>query len=544
MVWPNEGLTHRPYVAGRRGAVASAHPLASQAGLSMLQQGGNAIDAIVATAATLNVVEPFMSGAAGVGYMVIKPAGATKPIVLDFIGHAPGGATPDRFQEAGSKDFGILSPLVPGSLAGWLTALERFGSLDRATVFAPAIEYAEHGYPVTVKNYLFMSSARERLLNWETSSRAYLLDGETPKPGAILKQPELANTFRTIVEGGIEAFYRGPIAQEITAFSGANGGLLTAEDLAAYEPTWQEPISTTYHGYTVYCPALPCSGMQYLETLNLVEGFDLAAMGHNSADYIHHLAEAIKLAVADRTTYAPNPESPIERLLSKEYAAQRRTLIDPMKAGYSGGERYTSTKHEHEVLPGSFSELDRESTTHFVAADAAGNAVACTQTLGAPFGSAVVHGNTGLMLNNFAHWFDLDPQSPNVIAPYKKVEMCLAPSQIWHDDKLFLMVGTPGSFGIMQTTPQMMLNVLDHQYSIQAAIEAPRFRTGDGTELLVEGRVTAEVLDALRQRGHQVRVLDDWTPLVGGGQGILIDPESDAFSAGADPRRDGYGLAF
>ena len=544
MVWPNEGLTHRPYVAGRRGAVASAHPLASQAGLSMLQQGGNAIDAIVATAAALNVVEPFMSGAAGVGYMVIKPAGATEPVVLDFIGHAPGGATPDRFVEEGSKDFGILSPLVPGSLAGWLTALERYGSLDRATVFAPAIEYAENGYPVTVKNYLFMSGARERLLNWETSSRAYLHGGETPKPGAILKQPDLANTFRSIVEGGIDAFYRGPIAQEITAFSQANGGLLTMDDLSAYTPSWQEPISTTYRDYTVYCPPLPCSGMQYLETLNLVEGFNMAALGHNSAEYIHCLAEAIKLAVADRTTYAPNPASPIARLLSKEYAAQRRAQIDPTKSGHSGGERYTSTKHEHEVLPGSFSELDLESTTHFVAADAAGNAVACTQTLGAPFGSAVVFGSTGLTLNNFAHWFDLDPQSPNVIAPYKKVEMCLAPSQIWRDGKLFLMVGTPGSFGIMQTTPQMMMNVLDHQYSIQAAIEAPRFRTGDGTELLVEGRVDAEVLDELRQRGHEVRVLDDWTPMVGGGQGILIDPESGAFSAGADPRRDGYGLAF
>jgi gamma-glutamyltranspeptidase/glutathione hydrolase len=544
MVWPNEGLTHRPFVAGRRGAVASAHPLASQAGLSMLQQGGNAIDAIVAIAATLNVVEPFMSGAAGVGYMVIRPAGESQPIVLDFIGHAPAGATPDRFQEDGSKDFGILSPLIPGSLAGWLTALERFGSLDRATVFAPAIEFAEHGYPVTLKNHLFMSHTRDRLRQWETSSRSYLLDGETPKPGQLLKQPALAQTFRTIVEGGIDAFYRGPIGAEIARFSQANGGLLTTEELAAFEPTWQEPISTTYRGYTVYCPPLPCSGMQYLETLNLVEGFDMAAMGHNSAEYIHTLAEAMKLAVADRTTYAPDQSSPIDQLLSKAYAGARRKLIDPTKPGYSGGERYTSTKHEAEVLPGTFSALDRESTTHFVAADLAGNTVACTQTLGAVFGSGVVHGNTGLALNNFAHWFDLDPASPNVIAPGKKVEMCLAPSQIWRDGKPFLMVGTPGSFGIMQTTPQMMMNVLDHHFSIQAAIEAPRFRTNNGRELLVEGRVPAEVLDELRRRGHEVQVLDDWTPMVGGGQGILIDPDSGTFSAGADPRRDGYGLAF
>jgi gamma-glutamyltranspeptidase/glutathione hydrolase len=423
-------------------------------------------------------------------------------------------------------------------------ALERYGTMDRETVFAPAIELAEQGYPVTIKNNQFMSFMRDRLLEWETSTRTYLHDGETPKVGSILKQPNLAGTFRTLVDGGIEAFYRGPIAKEITDFSQSHGGLLSAEDFASYEPTWQEPISTTYRGYTVYCPPLPCSGMQYLETLNLVEGYDMAGKGHNSADYIHHLAEAMKLAVADRTTYAPNPESPIDFLLSREYAGTRRKLIDARHAGYSGGERYTSTKHDNEVLPGSVESITRESTTHFVAADAVGNAVACTQTLGAPFGSQVVHGNTGLALNNFAHWFDLDPESPNVIAPNKKVEMCLAPSQIWRDGKLFLMVGTPGSFGIMQTTPQMMMNVIDHQYSIQAAIEAPRFRTGTGTELIVEGRVPAEVLDELRQRGHDVKVVDDWTPMVGGGQGILIDPESGAFSAGADPRRDGYGLAF
>ncbi len=320
MVWPNLGEAHRPYVGGRRGAVASAHPLASEAGLSILRQGGNAIDAIVATAAALNVVEPFMSGAAGVGYMVIKPAGATKPVVLNFIGRAPAGATLDRFSEEGSNDFGILSPLIPGSLAGWLMALERYGTMDRATVFAPAIELAEQGYPITVKNNLFMAFMHGRLLEWETSTRTYLHDGETPKVGSILKQPDLARTFRTLVEGGIDAFYRGSIAKEITSFSQAHGGLLTAEDFASYQPTWEEPISTTYRDYTVYCPPLPCSGMQYLETLNLVEGYDMAGLGQNSAEYIHHLAEAIKLSVADRTTYAPNPASPIDFLLSKEYA--------------------------------------------------------------------------------------------------------------------------------------------------------------------------------------------------------------------------------
>lgn len=510
----------------------------------MLQQGGNAVDAAVAVAAALNVVEPYMSGAGGVGYMTIRVPGQGQPVVLDYIGRAPAAATPDRFAEEGSKDDGIRSPLVPGALGGWLAALDRYGALDRATVFAPAIDYAEQGFPFTLKNHAFTEGNRERLLQWPDSARTYLHNGRTPAPGAILRQPDLARTFRLVVEGGAESFYRGPIAAEIARFSQAHGGLLTEEDLATYTPTWQEPIATNYRGYTVFCPPPPCSGMQYLITLNLVEGFDLAAMGQNSADAIHHLAEAMKLAVADRTTYAADPSAPMAALLSKEYAASRRQLIDPLRAGYSGGERFTAHKQPGEILPGSFQSIMRESTTHFATADADGWAVSCTQTLGGGFGSGVVHGATGLALNNFAHWFDLDPASPNVIAPHKKVEMCLAPSQIWHGDDLFLTVGTPGSFGIMQTTPQMMLNILDFGFSIQAAIEAPRFRTMTGYALPIEGRVDADVVAALRQRGHEVQVLEAWTPFVGGGQGIMVDPDSGAFWAGADPRRDGYALAY
>ncbi len=546
MAWPNKGLAHRPVVMGRRGAVASANPHASQAGLRMLLAGGNAIDAIVATAAALNVVEPYMSGAGGVGYMVIKTASDTAPIALDFIGRAPAAATLDVFQRAGpgSKDSGILSPLVPGNLGGWLTALERYGTMDRATVFQPAIELAEGGFPITISNQIMWAHAVETLRRWPISAAQYLHGGEAPQVGAILTQPDLGRTFRAIVEGGLEAFYRGPIAREIARFSQENGGIITEADLAAYTPEWQEPIATNYRGYDIFCPPLPCSGVQYLQTLNIVEGYDMAAFGHNSADYLHHLAEAMKLAVADRTTYAPDPASPIAGLLSKEYAATRRAQIDPQRAAYSGGERYTAQKLPPEVRPGSPASLMRESTTHLVAIDAQGNAVACTQTLGGVFGSGVVHGNTGLALNNFFHWFDDEPTSPNVIAPKKKVEMCLAPSQIWRDGRLFMMVGTPGSFGIMQTTPQMMLNVLDHGFSIQAAIEAPRFRTMTGYELPLETRIAPEIRAELARRGHEVLPIDDWSMLFGGGQGVMVDPDSGAFMAGADPRRDGYALAF
>ena len=220
-------------------------------------------------------------------------------------------------------------------------------------------------------------------------------------------------------------------------------------------------------------------------------------------------------------------------------------MLDPDKAAFSGGDRYTSKKERNEVRPGSIESIMKESTTHFTAADAAGNVVSCTRTLGGGFGSAVVHGSTGLSLNNFANWFDLDPESPNLIAPgEKKVEMCLAPSQIWRNGEFAMTVGTPGSFGIMQTTPQMIMNLIDHGFSIQAAIEAPRFKALRGTSLPVESRVPPDVLSELERRGHVVDVLEAWTPFFGGGQGILRDPDSGAFFGGADPRRDGYAMAL
>ncbi len=543
MAWTNNGLAHRPVVMGRRGAVASAHYLSSLAGQRILMQGGNAVDAVVAIAAALNVVEPYMSGAGGVGYMFIYDAKSKKRIVLDYNGPSPYAAELSKYRHEDDKQKGILSPLVPGSLGGWLAALEKYGTMDRATVFQPAIEYAEGGFPLSINNERFFKVSEATLQQWPTSTEAYLHNGVSPKAGAILTQPNLARTFRAIVEGGAEVFYKGDIAKEIVRFSEENGGLITQKDLDDFTPEWVEPIGVNYRGYDVYCPPPPCSGIQYLQTLNIVEGFDMAGMGHNSAAYIHHLAEAMKLAVADRAEYAPAPNPPTDGLISKEYAAYRRSLIDPHKAGISGGDRYTSKKRQDEVLAGDPYKM-KQSTTHFDAVDAEGNAVSVTQTLGGGFGSGVVFGNTGLALNNFTYWMDMDPESPNAIGPHKRVEQCLAPAQVWKDGKLFMVIGTPGSFGIMETTPQMMMNILDHGFSIQAGIEAPRFRTATANELPMEGRISPEVRAELTKLGHQVQVMDDWTMFVGGGQGVMVDPDSGALMGGADPRRDGYALAW
>lgn len=544
MAWPNRGVAHRPAVTGANAAVSSAHPLASLAGLEMLKQGGNAVDAAVAIAAALNVVEPYMSGAAGIGYMVIHDGGDRKPVVLDYNGRAPAAASLDMFPDDATKNDGIRSPLVPGAAAGWLMALDRFGSMDAPTVFAPAINYAENGYPVTINNQWFMESNQNRLAQWSTSVEAYFVNGRVPPAGEILKQPRLAATLRTLAEGGIDAFYEGSIAEEIVRFSQENSGLLTQEDFSSYRPHWEEPISGSYRGYDIHSPGPPCSSLEYQQTLGIVDGFDMASMGHNTAHYIHHLAEAMKRSVADRTTYAPKHDAPVDKLISPQYLRERRDEISSTMASWSGGERFTSTKQPNEVLAGNVERIMKESTTHFVAADSSGVTVACTQSLGGGFGSGVVHGDTGLSLNNFCNWFDLDPESPNVIAPNKTVEMCLSPSQIWRDGKPFLVVGTPGSFGIMQTTPQMMMNVLDHEFSIQAAIEAPRFRTGTNRELFIERRVSDEVVGELRKLGHEVQLLDSYTAYCGGGQGLMVDPDSGAFLAGADPRRDGYALAY
>ena len=544
MVWPNKGAVTRPAVMGRRGMVASAHPLASGAGLQVLQQGGNAIDAAVATAAALNVVEPYMSGIAGDGYMLIYTAKDHRLQVLDYMGPSAAAATTTAFANYKEMQFSPKSPLVPGSAAGWLTALETLGTLDRAAVFAPAIALAEEGAPLTLKNATFYGNSFAAGHLSKPLTDIFMPGGAAPPAGSVIRQPKLANTFRAVVEGGKDAFYRGAIAREIVRSMSAQGGWLSEEDLASYEPVWKEPVGIDYRGYRINCPPPPCSGIQYLESLNILAGYDVANLGHNSAETLHAFAEAIKLALADRVAYTTSPALDVEALLSADYAAERRAQIDANAAGYCEGERYTRPLPDRAVHPGEEARLLREATTHFDVVDAEGNAVSVTQSLGAPFGSGYIGGETGVVLNNLGYWFDLDPASPNALAGGKMVEMCMSPAAITKDGKLLCVIGTPGSFGILQTTAQMISNVIDHGYSIQAAIEAPRFKTIEGTLIEIEGRVPAEVRADLESRGHTFRVLDEWSWLVGGGQGILIDPDTGVYQGGADPRRDGYAMGW
>jgi gamma-glutamyltranspeptidase/glutathione hydrolase len=526
------------FTAGN-GIVASAHPLASLTGLRVLLDGGNAVDAAVATAATLNAVEPNMSGALGVGQMLVKAADYDEVTTLDFGGRSPAAATPEAFVgEPAIPQDDLRSALVPANLGGWLAALERFGSMDRARVFRDVIDYAENGFPLTDGNAGWIETNRARLQIFETSRRFYA-NNPTPVPGAIFRQPQLAESYRRFVAEGADALYGGAVGEEVARFCQEQGGLITREDLAQPQLRWTTPIGTRFREFDVVTMPPPSMGIQILITLNLMEGLDARGLEHNSAEYLHVLIESIKLASVDRAEYTTRQDAPVERLLSKEYATQRRDLISSRHASDSPGERWSRSGSLVAGVVG-----DPGHTTYLCAADSLGNIVSMTQSLGNAFGCGAIAGETGLFLNDFAWWFDLENGSPNRIAPNQPVEQCLSPCMVFHNGEFLMAIGTPGGHGIPQTTSQMLLNVLDFGMSVQEAIEAPRVRVFEGTHVDIENRVPADVRVKLETLGHSLTVLPAFHWGVGGGQGLYRVPESGAFIGGADPRRDGYAMGW
>ena len=538
---PPHRRAYRPTVMGARGAVASAHPLASMAGIETLLAGGNAVDAAVAVGSTLNVVEPFMSGMGGIGLMLLSRAGGERH-VLDFIGAAPRAADVARCTEE-EQGAGPKACATPGNLGGWLTAHARFGRLPRSRVLEPAIGHAERGVPLTFKNVEFFTQARQTLERSRETRRLYWPNGG-PRAGGVAVYKDLAATLRQVAEGGLEVFYRGPIARAIARAVQEAGGWLAEEDLAAFETTWRSPVAIAYRGAEVCSVPPPFSAFQMLQTLNVMEGFDLRGWGHNSVEYLHHLIEAVKLASADRLAYDYGDGTPIAGLLAKGYAASQRARIDPRRAAVSEGERYDARRLPGQIAEGHPARFENEQTTHFACADADGMVISVTQTLGSPFGSGFAVPGTGIVLNNILRWADRDAGSPNVLRPGRKSGTMMSPTQVFRDGAFRLSIGTPGSYGILQTQPQMLLNALEFDMDVQEAIEAPRVRVYRDRLVDAEGRIDAATRDGLAARAHQVNLLDDWSWVVGGGQGIARDAESGALMAGADPRRDGYALAI
>jgi gamma-glutamyltranspeptidase/glutathione hydrolase len=543
---PPHGIAHRPAVAGSRGVVTSAHYLASVAGAEMLCQGGNAMDAAVATAAALNVVEPYMSGLAGCGVMLISSARRRERVVLDYTGVTPRGADPAR-STLDELKVGPKSVVTPGNLGGWLTALARFGSMERQRVLAPAIRLAEEGFPLSRKSCEFVGKGEAQLAG-SAEARRLVFGGGSPTPGRRFVQADLGRTLREIAEGGAEVLYGGPLGRTIARAVQAQGGWLDEADLATCRPAWQTPIRGTFRGVELLVPPPPASSWQILQTLHILEGIDLKALGHNSAQYLHLFVEAVKLASADRVAFAhPGKASdvPVAGLLSSDYAASQRDRLDWVHAAVSGGERFSPDRLRGEILSGHPADFMKEQTTHFAAADPE-MVVSVTQSLGSPFGSGFVAPGTGVFLNNFLYWTDLAPASPNYLRAGDVIELMLSPTQAFREGQFVLSIGTPGSFGILQTTPQMILSHLEFGLDIQEAIEAPRVRVYRDRLLDVEARFAEGLRASLAARGHQVNVLDEhggWSWVVGGAHGIARDPESGALTGGADPRRDGVAIA-
>ena len=534
----------RSRVFASGGMVATAHPLASAAGVDALRKGGNAMDAIVAAAVTTAVVIPAMCGVGGDAFFIYGQANGTMTAV-NGSGIAPRALSREYFTSRGYAKmpfFGPLSMGVPGAVETWFIAIERFCALPAKDLFAYGIHYAEHGFPLSVVGARTIAASADELAKYPDSARIYLDNGRAPQPGWILANPELAASLRILAVEGADAFYRGDLGRRVADAVRTMGGELTVEDLAGHENDVYEPISTTYRGYTVYQTTLPTQGHILLEELNIIENADLAALGHNSAATIHLMAEAKKRAFADRNRYSRDPRFgpvPLDTLLSKPFAAERYATIDPEQA--------TNT-----VEPGVIQETAGD-TTYLCAADADGNMVSFIQSHSAGFGSHVVAGDTGILLNNrVGRGFSLVEGHPNVIEGGKRTMHTLNCYAIARDGRMLYVGGTPGGDQQPQWNMQAVTNLIDYGMDVQQAVEAPRWQSFPGTdpvnidnpfELRVEARVGDDVLDGLRERGHAVRVLG---PYAAGGAALLIyrDPETGILEGGADPRTEGIALGL
>jgi gamma-glutamyltranspeptidase/glutathione hydrolase len=570
---------HRPAVPGTRALVTSAHPLASMAGMEILMKGGNAFDAAVAVAATLNLVEPQSSGFGGNGFMTVYDKKTGKVLSLSMAGPAPMGIKPAEMTPE-LLNRGIKAGIVPGNVGGLLTALERFGTKSVGEVLAPAIEYAERGVPINQNLVASIRSTRDYFRTQPTSAAVFLPGGQVPTEGDTFRMPDLARTFRKLVDAEAQAlkagksrpaairaaydrFYTGDIAQEIADFARANGGVMTEADVASFRAEWQEPLHTTYRGYDIYTnPSTSRGGFEVAMQLNLIESFDVKGLGAGSAAATHLQAEAIKVAKADIYRWVADPKSvavPQAGLLSKEYAASRRALIDPAKAGAypPAGQPAGAPSPSQAALGPVLDERYERSydTTSFSIVDPQGNAVACTPTLGGNFGNMVVMGNTGLLLNNGMRLGSTSPypDNPNYVAPGRIPILNNSPVIVVKDGKLKMIYGTPGGETIGQTQFQVLVNVIDFGMGIQEAIEAPRFRvdaepsfykTGAALTLAIESRLTKPAFEQLKAMGHTIEMLPAFTAGVGGAQGILFNLEAGTMSAGADPRRAGYAIGW
>ncbi len=540
------GDSTRPPATGRRGMVASGSQHATIAGLQVLQAGGNAVDAAVAVAAALNVAEPFMSGMGGVGIGLVYMKQEDRTRTINFSGHAPNDIDPSSMTRD-DVEYGPLSMLVPGNIGGWLAMHDKYGTLPRAQVFEYAIDLAANGVPMTPLIATTIADAIGKIEELTADDAAPPLEFSAVEAGALLQQPQLAESMRRVVDGGATEFYEGTLGDEICAGQKTFGGVISRDELAAYKPYWEEPLASTYRDFEVRVPRPNSSAFQMIETLNILEGYDLEP---GTAETQHLLLEAVLKSADDRTLYSGDPRDvdiPLDRLLSKEYAAEIRDSISPDKFSGCPPERWNRSVVEAS-LPGIWqppSVAKAPMTTHFATADQWGNVVTITQTLGGGFGSCLAPKGTGVFINNMGKWFDLNEGSPNDIKGGRAVDFVIAPSQIYsaNDGNFVASIGTPGSYGILHTTVQMIHQFIDCGKNIQEAIEAPRFRYYDIGAIMFESRFDSAILDHLTNIGYSYDLLPPYTNAVGGAHAIHRTTHNTYLGA-ADPRRDGFALGY
>lgn len=501
------------------------------------------MDAAIATSAVLAVIRPHMTGIGGDLFCLIYLAKEGRVVALNSSGPAPKAATIEFFRGRDMRHIPSDGPLAvetPGCVAGWELALNRFGSMPLSHVLNQAVEFAEKGAPVSCYLAKALAEGAQQFAQFPQWMATFLPEGRPYRQGEVLKQPNLAATLRAIQEGGADAFYRGPIADAIAASMEQEGGLLSKEDLAACRAELLEPLQIGYRGYTVYEQPPVSQGHILLQELALAEGFDLAGLGPQSAEAIHLMVECKKLAFADRLRYLGDPAQvkvPLAQLLSQEYASLRRKKVDPSRAIVA-------------AAPGAVASAGGD-TTHHCVIDSEGNAVSMIQSLYRSFGSGFVAGDTGILFNNRLSAFFLDPDHPNALAPGKRTAHTLNTYMLFRDGLPFLVGGTPGADDQVQVNFQIICNLIDFRMSLQEAIEAPRWSSTPGTipseitspyELRLESGFPTQVVEALREKGHTVKI--DPSLTFGSVKTVLRDPETGVLCGGSDPRRDAYTVGW
>ena len=554
----------RPAV-GSRAMVVANHPLASAAGAEMLLAGGNAVDAAVAALFALTVVEPMMVGILGGGVAHIRLSGG-RHVILDGLGTAPCAAhgamyetvsdeLPDYRETAGrANQVGPLSIAVPGALAGWCRALRDFGTFSIADVTAPAIRFAERGFTATPYLADCVADLASDLGRDPGLSALFLPGGAPLRTGDRVVQPEYAQTLRTIARRGADALYAGELGGALVEAMSRTGGLVTREDLGTYRVVERDPIRGSYRGFEILGPPPPASsGVHVVQMLNLLEGFDVGAMGFGSPDAVHLLAEVMKIAFADRAVATADPafvDVPVARLTDKAYAGQRRRLIDPARTrrwepGVSGAAPKSGPVRQAgrdapdgAAVSGAFGR-EPGCTTHVTVADAEGNVVATTQTINGLFGACVQIPGTGMIANNYMFNFDPHPGRVLSVEPGKRVFTSMAPMMVRRDGRLLCALGLPGGLRIFPSAMQALVNLLDHGMTLQEAVEAPRIWT-EGGAVEVEEAFPEAVEKALVDRGHEVERL----PRIGGGMNAIAFGGDGSLTGAACWRADGAPVAI